>query len=144
MFTDERLYPWRHSLPPAGNVDETIAALISLLVDREHADSGRSALVLFLEVYSEQFDAGDSCRPRISALARELEQHNPAGSPAQVKSGRPAPPETPAIFSTFVAEGGTVGQQVNIHTHEGDLHLGDVNLGGGETGSETDRDKDQP
>jgi hypothetical protein len=73
LFLDARLAPWRHGLPQAGNRAAAVDALIAYLYDKRHASSGRSALVLFLEVLAEVIDPGDSCAQELKELARRLE-----------------------------------------------------------------------
>jgi hypothetical protein len=91
VFLDPRLSPWRHGIPQAGSKAATVDALISYLHDKQHASSGRNALVLLLEVLGEQIDPGDSCAPQMRELGGMLEAALSQQIPAPVAGGAGAP-----------------------------------------------------
>ena len=61
LFFEERIAPWRNVIQDSGSISGRVNALISLLYE-QHNPLQENALVLFLEVLSEQLDAGDDCR----------------------------------------------------------------------------------
>lgn len=73
LFLDPRLAAWRHGLPQAGSRAAVVDSLIAYLYDKRQAGTGRSALVLFLEVLAETIDPGDSCAGELAELARLVE-----------------------------------------------------------------------
>jgi hypothetical protein len=74
IFVDERLKPWRHSLPQASSSTSRAEAIIAFLVDKRRADTKESALFLLLRVLSERHDPADECHLRLARLAEELEE----------------------------------------------------------------------
>jgi hypothetical protein len=74
LFVDDRLKPWRHSLPQAPSPTSRAEAIIAFLVDKRRADTKESALVLLLRVLSERHDPADECHHRLARLAEELEE----------------------------------------------------------------------
>jgi hypothetical protein len=84
IFVDDRLKPWRHSLPQASSPTSRAEAIIAFLVDKRRADTKESVLVLLLRVLSERHDPADECHLRLARLAEELEGTLGRGtSPAQ-------------------------------------------------------------
>jgi hypothetical protein len=92
LFLDARLSPWRHGLPQAASRAAAVDGLINYLYDKRQAGSGRSALVLFLEVLAEVIDPGDSCMQQLQELARLLEAITPSPEPGAVAgdAGQPS------------------------------------------------------
>lgn len=96
IFVDERLKPWRHSLPQAPSPTSRAEAIIAFLVDKRRADTKESALVLLLRVLSERHDPADECHHRLARLAEELEEALGRGtSPIQhpATTGGPTKPQ---------------------------------------------------
>jgi hypothetical protein len=87
VFVDNRLSPWRQSLPQAGNLAARVQAVVEYLHDRYNA-AGDNALVLLLCVLSERIDPGDACHQRLAGLAAELERE--LGSPDSPVTKEPA------------------------------------------------------
>lgn len=73
VFSDARISSWRNKLPQANNPDERIKLTLDFLRTRYNTTQ-ENALVLFLQVLSEQTDPGDACHHNLSELAVELEQ----------------------------------------------------------------------
>jgi hypothetical protein len=86
LFLDTRLSAWRHGLPQAASRAAAVDSLLAYLYDKRQAGSGRSAVVLFLEVLAEAIDPGDSCAAELEELARRVEPF--LGPPAQSPAGR--------------------------------------------------------
>jgi hypothetical protein len=74
IFVDNRLKPWRDSLPQASNPAARAEAIMAFLSDKRRADTKENALVLLLHVLSERLDAADECHVRLVGLAAELEE----------------------------------------------------------------------
>lgn len=87
IFVDDRLKPWRHSLPQVPSPTSRAEAIIAFLVDKRRADTKESALVLLLHVLSERHDPADECHHRLARLAEELED---------ALGGRTPPTQPPA------------------------------------------------
>ncbi len=89
LFADPRLQPWRHSVPQTESVAASVDAIISLLQDRQRAEDGRNALVLFLEVLADRVDPGDACHGQLQDMARQIEEELAQGSPPDAPQTRP-------------------------------------------------------
>jgi len=95
IFVDDRLYPWKSSLPiTAGSIEQHVDITIDILHDEYNRDFD-NVLVLFLRVLAERTDPKMGCYPLLMELASQLEQeltfdHDqlPAGL---VAVGGPAP-----------------------------------------------------
>ena len=87
LFIDRRLHPWRADLPPQGSPRETATTLITLLSDRQ-GESGRSGLLLFLDVLQARLHPEDTCHARIGELGRRLETVAEASRPAPIPLDR--------------------------------------------------------
>ncbi len=72
LFSDERLYPWRHMLPISVTPDERVDALVVTLQDRRNTRK-EAALVLLLRVLAERTDPGDAEQQHLHSLADELD-----------------------------------------------------------------------
>lgn len=73
MFADDRLSPWRYSLPQADSVTDRVDNVIAFLCPKQRSDTQANALVLLLQVLSERIDPGDACHQQLKNLAVELE-----------------------------------------------------------------------
>ena len=73
VFADERLRPWRYSLPQAHSQTGRVDTTIDFLHTKRRSDSQANALVLLLQVLAERANAGDACHPRLKSLAQALE-----------------------------------------------------------------------
>lgn len=73
VFTDERLNPWRDSVPQGNNPVERAEAVIDFMHTRRRSDSGQNALVLLLQVLSQRINPADACHKRLAELADELQ-----------------------------------------------------------------------
>ena len=67
LFVDSRIIPWRDRLPSADDTQGRVRAAIDFLYEQRNA-AGENALLLFLQVLSEQFNADDACRQELRAL----------------------------------------------------------------------------
>ena len=81
LFADPRLQPWRHNVPETGSVAASVDAIVSLLQEKQRADDGRNALVLFLEVLADRIDPGDACHRQLHEMAGQLEKELSQGPP---------------------------------------------------------------
>jgi hypothetical protein len=72
VFVDNRLSPWRNSLPQANNPNSRVQAIVEFLYDR-FSQAGENAVVSLLRVLSERTDPGDACHQRLADLADKLE-----------------------------------------------------------------------
>jgi hypothetical protein len=75
LFTDGRISPWRYSLPSRDNVIALVEAYIAFLVGKTRADTGKNALVLFLQVLSDKLDPVDACHSKLADVATQLANH---------------------------------------------------------------------
>lgn len=73
MFVDDRLSPWRYSVPQSDSVTARVDVLVNFLYTRQREDTGINALVLFLQVLSERLDQADAHHHRLKNLADMLE-----------------------------------------------------------------------
>ncbi|MEC4815105.1 MAG: 5'-methylthioadenosine/S-adenosylhomocysteine nucleosidase [Scytonema sp. PMC 1069.18] len=73
IFTYEPLRPWRFSLPQADSLTSRVDNLIGFLVDKHRSDTKENALILFVQLLSDQIDAEDERHQQLANLASELE-----------------------------------------------------------------------
>lgn len=71
VMKDERLFPWRFSLPTAGDRIGTIDAVIAFLYERERANSRENALFLLLQVLEER-SLEDECQNQLRQAREQL------------------------------------------------------------------------
>ena len=64
VMKDQRLYPWRYSLPAAGDRIGTIDGIIAFLYEKERGDSHENALYLLLQVLEER-SLEDACQNQL-------------------------------------------------------------------------------
>ncbi len=74
IFVDDRLKPWRDSLPQASNLAARAEAVMAFLVEKRRADTKENGLVLLLRVLSERLNPAAECHPRLAKLADDLER----------------------------------------------------------------------
>jgi hypothetical protein len=99
VFVDDRLKPWRNSLPQASNPAARVEAVMAFLVDKRRADTKENALVLLLRVLSERVDTADECHLRLVGLAADLAEalgegeapHRPPVTVSQPSDPKPVP-----------------------------------------------------
>jgi hypothetical protein len=78
-FDDPRISAWQNRLPTQSESKmELVVDIISLLKNRFSSQSGENALVLFLDVVSENVEEDDLCQQQIATLAAELRGAIPA------------------------------------------------------------------
>lgn len=94
LFTDERIYTWRHNMPDANSPQARVNALIDHLHKRFDSNMGENALVLFLLVLLEGVSPQDDCQGRMVALADEL----------RTALGNSSPVEQDSIVKPAIAE----------------------------------------
>lgn len=85
LFLDERLYPWRNSLPSADSPQRRVDALLDHLHNRKNADNEK-AIVLLLHVLAELTHEKDQCRGRLLELATRLGEHRPEATDERSES----------------------------------------------------------
>lgn len=82
VFVDNRLSPWRHSVPGAGSRAGRVDALIAFLVDRENV-AGEKALALLVQVLAER-EPGTGCERDLLVLAAALRGDAPSREETEV------------------------------------------------------------
>jgi hypothetical protein len=96
VFADERLTPYRYSLPQTDGIMERVDSTISYLHDKKHRD-GSNALVSLLLVLAEGMDEGDGRREILRSLAGQLGDVGTAiRSQVAASGGKPAPSKAKA------------------------------------------------
>ena len=68
------LRPWRFNLPQANSIPNRVDGVIGYLVDKHRSDTKENALVLFVQLLSEQIDEADERHQQLADLASELEK----------------------------------------------------------------------
>ena len=136
-FIDSRISVWRQTLPEANSAASRVTELIAFLVDRYNAEE-ENALILFLQVLSDQLDERDKCHHKLLQLASRLknERENPDLTPA-------AAPEKPSIDEEArsdqrVSAQGDISGQVALGDNIlqiGEIHDGSVTIQLGRKGS---------
>jgi hypothetical protein len=92
VFADERLTPWRDSLPQADGIAERVDSAIGYLHDKKHRD-GSNALISLLLALAEGMDEGDDRREKLFSLANQLVPSVPrTAPPLPVDTGPSGPP----------------------------------------------------
>lgn len=71
VMKDQRLYPWRYSLPAAGDRIGTIDGIIAFLYEKERGDSHENALYLLLQVLEER-SLEDACQNQLRQAREQL------------------------------------------------------------------------
>ena len=103
LFVDERLGTWRDLAPEGNNRQERANATIFVLLERMNR-AGENALVLFLHVLADQFEAADACRPRLQRVAERLSAALAAGEgKRRAPASEPAPIDD-AAFAELLQE----------------------------------------
>jgi CheY-like chemotaxis protein len=72
VFVDVRIQPWRNHLPEAGTIDERVKATIDFLHNQYSAEK-QNALILLLQILSEQASPGTACRKELADLVDILQ-----------------------------------------------------------------------
>ena len=75
VFVDERIAPWKYSIPEAQTIDDRVNGLIYTLSGRKD-NQQRSALALALRVLADQVDEKDCNHDQLKKLAETLETGN--------------------------------------------------------------------
>ncbi len=92
LFLDNRISPWKFSLPTRNNLNMQVNAYIAFLVGKQRADTQENALALFLQVLSDNLDANDHRINRLqsaaNALSVELKGENLS---TQTRQNKPSP-----------------------------------------------------
>ncbi len=81
LFTDDRLKPWRNTVPLGANSHaKRVEAIIGFLCQRYNVKNHRNALVLFVEVLRFYTDEDDLCYKDLDSLINELESEPEVGT----------------------------------------------------------------
>lgn len=99
VFVDDRLKPWRNSLPNASSNAGRVDAVISYLVDRRNRN-GESALWLLVQALRDRTDPDDACHNQLDViagrLAKALSQPTVSPTPAAATPTHHSPPSAPS------------------------------------------------
>jgi len=88
VFVDDRIAPWANEIKDTPDTHSRVLALIAFLNGRTRVDTGKSALVLFLNVLSDQKHPLDSCHNELAELADELHKSNKKGGLGKIQVGK--------------------------------------------------------
>lgn len=88
VFADDRLAPWRNSIPSASTRSGRVSQTVAFLSERQNAD-GDNALVLFLDVLQDRVSPEDGCHNELGQMARALRQALEGDKPYPTKGGKP-------------------------------------------------------
>ncbi len=73
IFVDSRISPWRHKLPQVNTPYERVRVVINFLYNQRN-NSQENALVLLLQILSDQTNPSDSCHKNLAELADEVKK----------------------------------------------------------------------
>jgi 8-oxo-dGTP pyrophosphatase MutT (NUDIX family) len=104
VFSDNRLIPWKFSVPEGQTVSERIDNTVDWLIGRYHRN-GENALVVFLKVLGESIHYNDANYQKLIDLADEV-----SGS-LQRNTSLPAP-EPLALFGYFYVGDGEMEKKI--------------------------------
>jgi tetratricopeptide (TPR) repeat protein len=99
LFVDQRLLPWRFSVPDGDSPAERVDLVVELLIDQYHDQYSKNALVLFLEALQDRLSPGDACRRELARIAELIARRPDLREVVQAASQNVVLYETPPIMA---------------------------------------------